>query len=193
MKIANLHAHNPAQSDALWACRSAVFTRLGLGLVSTVISFTFRPTVNKMFCLHICVLFYVCLWEKWAYTGSFYKKGIGSFTRVIVIHSVCSISIIVFSILLFSVLYMLGSVQPKDSCVYSMNGMCVSCENMAVFTKWKHEFHFVNMLRDLMAKSCFAKGCQGLAICVWCLEFCVCSFEKNVQFWKTCFSNRKKL
>ena len=45
------------------------------------------------------------------------------------------LSIIVFSVLLFSVLQMLGSVQPKASCVYSMNGMCVSCENMAVFTK----------------------------------------------------------
>ena len=59
-----------------------------------------------------------------------------SMTEVgIVIDSVCSISIIVFSVLLFSVLQMLGSVQPKASCVYSMNGMCVSCENMAVFTK----------------------------------------------------------
>ena len=41
------------------------------------------------------------------------------------IHIVCSISKIVFSILLFCVLYMLGSVQQMLSCVYSMNGMCV--------------------------------------------------------------------
>ena len=102
-----------------------------------------------MFCLHICVLFYVCLWEKWANTGSFYKKGIGSFTRVTVIHSVCSISTIVFSILLFCVLFMLGSVQPKAKLCLFNECTCVSCENRTVFTKWKHEFHFVNMFRDL--------------------------------------------
>ena len=28
-KIADLQAHNAEQSDALWACRSAVFTSLG--------------------------------------------------------------------------------------------------------------------------------------------------------------------
>ena len=178
MKIANLQAYNPVQSDALWACRSAVFTRLGLGLVSTVISFTFRPTVNKMFCLHICVLFYVCLWEKWAYTGSFYKKGIGSFTRVIVIHSVCSISIIVFSILLFSVLYMLGSVQPKAwLCLFNEWYVCVMWKYGCVY-QMKTRVPFCEHVKRFDGKELFCKGMPGFS------NLCVMFGVLCVQFWK---------
>ena len=68
------------------------------------------------------------------------KPTLSQFRKRELVHSpfilmVFSILRSVFSVLLFSVLYMLGSVQPKASCVYSMNGVCVSCEKMAVFTK----------------------------------------------------------
>ena len=51
------------------------------------------------------------------------------------IHMVCSISIIVFSILHFSVLSMLGSVQQFVIVCTELTGMCVSFENVAVCTK----------------------------------------------------------
>jgi len=62
------------------------------------------------------------------------------------------------------------------SSVYSVNGVCVcvSFENMAVCTKWKHNFHVVNSQE-------MTKEVSELAFCVWGFQFCVREvFEKAV-------------
>ena len=95
-----------------------------------------------------------------------------------------------------SVLWTVKRFDGKESSCKGVSGfcnLCVWCENMAVCNQMKTRVPFCEQLRYLMAKSHLAKGCQGLANCVWCLEICVCSFEKAVLFWKLCVSNGKKL
>ena len=68
---------------------------------------------------------------------------------------------------------MLGSVQPKDSCVYSMNGMCVSCENMAVY-QMKTRAPFCEHVKRFDGKELFCKGMPGFSnLCVMFGVLCV--------------------
>ena len=124
----------------------------------------------------ICVLFYVWLWTSKPTLSYFYKRRNGSFSIVIVIH-VCSISMIVFSILHFIVLWMLGSVQQMLSCVYSNEWyVCIIWKHGCVY-QMKTRVPFWEQLIDFMAKSHHGKGESGFSI------LCVMFSVLCVQFW----------
>ena len=71
------------------------------------------------------------------------------------------------------------------SCVYSMNGMCVSFENMSVCTKWKHEFHFGWTVKRFDGKESSCKGSVRFSIlCVRFSVFVCAVLRKPLLFLK---------
>ena len=96
---------------------------------------------------------------------------------VIAIH-VCFISMIVFSILHFIVLWMLGSVQQMLSCVYSNEWyVCIIWKHGCVY-QMKTRVPFWEQLIDCMAKESHGKGETGFSI------LCVMFSVLCVQFWE---------
>ena len=108
------------------------------------------------------------------------------------LYMVCCISMIVFSVFHFIVLWMLGSVLQMMAvcthwmvCVYHLKKwLCVPNENRS-FILWTGENFWCHSLLE--------KGVSGLAFCVWGFEFCVAVLRIELSFRKTCVNNCEKL